>query len=141
MTDTGLELYRQQLVGAVDVLQKTYEAGNLKVEYDNRDNIDMRTQRDPFLCAEVMFIGGQQADLSNKPVHRILGMLVLTAKTREGMGSAGGYKLLEHFYPNLQWRVIGNVRLEVAEFSRPRLVGGWWGFSAMIPFHINRFPT
>ena len=141
MSNTGLELYRQQLVTEVEVLRATYAGCPLEIEYDNRDNIDMQNQRDPFLCVEVMYIGGQQADLSNKPVHRIPGMLVLTAKTREGMGSAGGYKLLEHFYPNLQWRVIGNVRLEMAEFSRPRLVGGWWGVRAMIPFHINKFPT
>ena len=141
MADTGLELYRQQLVAEVEALRGTFLAHALSIEYDNRDNINMLTQRDPFLCVEVMYIGGQQADLSNKPVHRIVGMLVLTAKTREGMGSSGGYKLLEHFYPSLQHRVIGNVRLEMAEFSKPRLVGGWWGVSAMIPFHINKFPT
>lgn len=141
MADTGLELYRQQLVSEVENLKDSFTEHTLNIEYDNRDNINMITQRDPFLCVEVVYIGGQQADLSNKPVHRIVGMLVLTAKTRDGGGSSGGYKLLEHFYPNLQHRVIGNVRLEMAEFSRPRLVGGWWGVSAMIPFHINRFPT
>ena len=141
MTNTGLELYRQQIVAEVEALRATYAGCPLEIEYDNRDNIDMQNQRDPFLCVEVMYIGGQQADLSNKPVHRIPGMLVLTAKTRDGMGSAAGYKLLEHFYPNLQWRVIGNVRLEMSEFSRPRLVGGWWGVSTLIPFHINKFPT
>ena len=141
MADTGLELYRQQLVAEVEVLRGTFTAHPLSVEYDNRDNINMLIQRDPFLCVEVMYIGGQQADLSNKPVHRIIGMLVLTAKNREGAGSSGGYKLLEHFYPNLQHRAIGNVRLEMAEFSKPRLVGGWWAVSAMLPFYINRFPT
>lgn len=141
MSSTGLGLYREQLVAELDALRATWVDYKLEVEYDNRDNIDMLSQRDPFLCAEIMFIGGQQADLSNKPVHRIVGMLVLTAKTREGAGSAGGYNLLEHFYPNMQHKVIGNVRLEMAEFSKPRLVGGWWGVSAMLPFHINRFPS
>lgn len=141
MADTGLELYRQQIVAEVKNLKGFFTGHTLNIEYDNRDTVNMLTQRDPFLCVEIMYIGGQQADLSNKPVHRIIGMLVLTAKTREGMGSSGGYKLLEHFYPNLQHRVIGNVRLGMAKFSKPRLVGGWWGVSAMIPFHINRFPT
>ena len=141
MSDTGLELYRQQIVSEIELARAAFSEYELHVEYDNRGNIDMLSQRNPFLCAELMFTGGQQADLSNKPVHRITGMLVLTAKTREGAGSAGGYKLLEHFYPRLQHRVITNVRLSMATFDRPRLVGGWWGTSAILNFHINKFST
>lgn len=135
----SLETYRQQLVTAIEVQRALWTDYTLEVEYDNRDNIDLQAQANPFLCAEILFIDGKQADLSSNPVHRVVGMLILTAKTREGMGSAKGYTLLDHFYPSLQHRVIGNVRLEMASFSRPKLVGGWWGISAILPFHINKF--
>jgi hypothetical protein len=141
MTDTGLELYRQNLVTEIEKHRESFSRYPLEVEYDNRSSVDMQSQTNPFLSVEVMYIDGYQADLSNKPVHRIVGMLVLTAKTREGMGSSEGYRLLEHFYPKVQWQVLGGVRLDMAKMVRPRLVNGWWAVSATIPFHINKFPT
>lgn len=139
MSNTGLESYRQQLTAAVEEAKVASGLTSLAIEFDNRSNIDMRQQQEPFLCVEIMFTGGVQADLSHNPVHKITGILVLTAKSREGSGSAGCYKLLDELYPRLQRRVIGNVRLEMADFAKPRLVGGWWGVSALLPFRVNKF--
>jgi hypothetical protein len=137
----SLELYRQQLVTEIELHKASFTDYSVVVEYDNRTIVDTQLQKNSFLSAEIMYIDGYQADLSNKPVHRIIGMLVLTAKTREGAGTAEGYKLLEHFYTRLQWKVVGKVRLDMAKMVRPRLLNGWWGVSATIPFHINKFPS
>lgn len=141
MSDTGLELYRQHIVGAVNAAKAGFTAHTVEIEYDNRQNLEIPTLENPYLCVEIMFTGGSRADLSNNPVHKIVGMLVITSKIRDGKGTADCYRLLEHFYPKLQNRVVGSVRLEMADFDRPRLVNGWWGISALIPFRINKFST
>jgi hypothetical protein len=141
MADTGLELYRQQIVGAIEAAKVGFTIYTVEIEYDNRQNMDFATLETPHLCAEIMFTGGSRGDLSNKPVHKIVGMLVLTSKVRDGKGPADCYRLLEHFYPKIQNQVVGSVRFEMADFDRPRLVTGWWGVSALIPFRINKFST
>jgi hypothetical protein len=138
---SNIETYRQQLVSAVEVAKETYANQDLVIEYDNRYLVDMNTQTDPFLCVEVSYVGAAQADLSNKPVHKIAGMLILTAKVREGAGTANAYNLLDHFYEKLQFRVIGDCRMEMANIIRPAKLAGWWGISAIIPFRVNKFST
>ncbi len=138
---SNIETYRQQLVSAVEVAKETYANQDLVIEYDNRYLVDMNTQTDPFLCVEVSYVGAVQADLSNKPVHKIAGMLILTAKVREGAGTANAYNLLDHFYEKLQFRVIGDCRMEMANIVRPAKLAGWWGISAIIPLRVNKFPT
>lgn len=138
---SNIETYRQQLAAAVEVARESYVDQNLIIEYDNRYLVDMNTQTDPFLCVEVTYAGARQADLSNKPVHMIAGLLVLTAKVREGAGTANAYNLLDHFYEKLQFRVIGDCRMEMANIVRPAKLAGWWGISAIIPFRVNKFPT
>lgn len=138
---SNIEAYRQQLVSAVEVAKETYANQDLVIEYDNRYLVDMNTQTDPFLCVEVSYAGAAQADLSNKPVHKIAGMLILTAKVREGAGTANAYNLLDHFYEKLQFRVIGDCRMEMANIIRPAKLAGWWGISAIIPFRVNKFST
>lgn len=136
---TNIDTYRQQLVAAIEAAKESYTNKNLVIEYDNRYLVDMNTQSDPFLCAEIVYVGAVQGDLSNKPIQKIAGMLVLTAKVREGAGTAGAYSLLNHFYENLQFRVIGNCRMEIASIVKPAKLAGWWGISAVIPFRINKF--
>lgn len=137
---SSLELYRQQLVTAIEAARATYEEDcDLVVEYDNRDSVNMKTQSKPFLTVEIEYVGGVQGDLSNKPVHKIAGILILTAKVREGAGTAAVYRLIEHFYTSLQFRVIGDCRVEMADLVKPSRLGGWWGVSAVLPFRVNKF--
>lgn len=138
---SNLDTYRQQLVAAVEIARETYADSQLLVEYDNRYLVDMNTQTDPFLCAEITYAGAKQADMSNKPVQKIAGLLILTAKVREGAGTAAAYSLLSHFYENLQFRVIGDCRMEMASIVKPAKLAGWWGISAIIPFRVNKFTT
>lgn len=135
----NLDAYRQQLVAAVEAARNTYSDCDLVIEYDNRDIVDMRTQSTPFLSVEIEYIRAVQGDLSSKPIHKIAGLLILTAKVREGAGTAAAYTLLEHFYTALQYRVIGDCRLEFSDLIKPTQLKGWWGVSAVIPFRVNKF--
>lgn len=138
-----LERYRAELVRAVSEQVAAYTDFELKAEYDNRDSVDLVNQKDPFVAVEVVFSDGWQADLSAKPIHRILGNLILTVKCRQGSGSAQAYSVLSHLYTNLQHRIVdGNIRVSMAKFAgKPTLVGGWWNVSVILPFHVNQFPV
>lgn len=137
----SLEIYRNQIITEVKLLTDSFTAYPLIVEYDNLDNLDASQTENPHLCCELKFIDGRQADLADKPVHRITGMLILTAKARASKGTIGCYRLLEHFYPKLQGKFIGDCKMMMADFDPPRLVSGWWGTSVLITFHANRFST
>ena len=135
-----LNEYRKTVVAAVQAAKAGFTKYPVSIEWDNRDTVNMQQQTDPFLCCEFVFNGGRQADLSNKPIHRLTGFIILTAKSKDGAGSAEALTLLSHFYPQIQRRVLGTtakVHTEYADLDRPRLVQGWWGVSALVPFKID----
>lgn len=136
----NLDTYRQQLVAEIEAIRIQSGSG-VVIQYDNRDIVETTTQSGPFLDVSIEYIDGEQVDLSNKPVHRIVGLLVLTARVREGSGSAGAYDLLSNFYMKLHGRQVGDVKLAMSKFSRPKKVDGWWGVASFMPFHINQFPA
>lgn len=137
---SNLDTYRQQLVAAIEAAKATYESDcDLVIEYDNRNTVNMRTQDTPFLSVEIEYIRAVQGDMSNKPVHKIAGILILTSKVREGAGTSKAYQLIEHFYTSLQFQVIGDCRMEMSDLTKPSKLGGWWGISAIIPFRVNKF--
>jgi hypothetical protein len=129
---------RAALVAEVEAVKATFATYPLTIEYDNRIVVDPATQVNPFLCVEVDVYDGWQADLSSNPIHRLLGMLILTAKVKVGSGVKQQTDLLDFFYPKLQRRKIGPAILEMAKPDKARTVGGWVGMSALIPFRADR---
>jgi hypothetical protein len=136
----SLELYRQSLTSAVEAAKVGFTAYPLIIEYDNRLLVDYSTQSNPYLCVEIMFVDGEQADLSPAPIHRINGFLNVVAVGKEGSGTAKLYTLLDHFYPQLQHKTFGDVRTKMATMTKPKLVTGWWGVACMVPFWVDKFP-
>jgi hypothetical protein len=135
-----LNEYRKEVTQAVLDIKTAFTDYPVSVEWDNRDTVNMQEQQMPFLCCELVFNGGRQADLSNKPIHRLQGFVILTGKSREGTGSSDALTLVSHFYQRLQRRVIGTtakVHTYYAELDKPRMVQGWWGVSALVPFTID----
>lgn len=130
--------YREQLTAAVVAAKTGFTEFPPLVEFDNRDTVPRQGLDHPFLTCEIQITAGRQADLSSSPIHRLIGFLILTAKARDGEGTARAYRLLEHFYPQLHRQKIGDVHLEYADFDKPRLVQGWWGISALIPLKIDK---
>ena len=137
----SLETYRNQIITEVKLAVDAFTTYPLEVEYDNMENLDASQTENPHLCCELQFIDGRQADMADTPVHRVTGMLILTAKVRASKGTLGCYRLLEHFYPRLQGRFVCDCKMMMADFDPPRLVSGWWGTSAIIVFHANRFAS
>lgn len=134
----SLEQIRQDLTNAVQVIVPTFSEYVLNVGYENRELIDPARQSNPYLEVEVQFGPAWQADLAPNPIHRISGLLILTAKVREGGGSGAVNRLLDHFYPKLQRRRIGISLLDMASFPKAATVKGIYSKSVVLPFVADK---
>lgn len=133
-----IEALRQSLVGAVEAAKAGFSEYQLNIGYDNRFVIDPLTQVNPFLEVEIQLGPGWQADLSYNPIHRITGLLILTAKVRDGQGTSKINRILDHVYPKLQRRRIGLALTEMPSFPRGVSKNGIYGQSVVIPFVADK---
>lgn len=133
-----LDDYRQALTAAVEAAKAGFTAYTPVMEYDNRILVKPGEQANPVMSVGIIFSDGAQADLSANPFHRITGMLTLSARAKDGDGTAKAYKLLEHFYPKLQRRTISQVNMEMAKLVAPKRANGEWVVSAIVPFWLSK---
>lgn len=141
LTPKTLEDYRKSIVGAIEATKLTFAGGYpLVIEYDNRILVDTQKQTDPYLQVEIVYLGAEQADLSENPIHRLTGMIILTAKVKEGGGTAELNKLMEAFYPALQRKNFGDVRTFMSDIvtAKAQTKDGWVGLPVTIPFLIHK---
>lgn len=132
-----LEQHRQSIVTAVEAAKATFTTYPLIIEYDNRMLIDQATQRNPYLCVDILFMDGFQADLSTNPIHRKVGQIHLQAVVKEGAGSAQALQLLDHFGTALQAKILGGVRTKMQTYARSKPHLGWVYTPVVIPFWTN----
>lgn len=133
-----IEAIRQALVSAVVAAKAGFPDESLQIEYENFSIIDPLQQVSPYLTVEIQLGSGWQADLGPNPIHRIAGLLILTAKVREGTGTAGACRVLDHFYPKLQRRRIGLSLTGMPSFPAGKVVNGVYCQSVLIPFVADK---
>lgn len=132
-----LEQHRQSIVAAIETAKTTFTDYPLVIEYDNRMLIDHSTQINPYLCVDIRFMAGEQADLSVNPIHRKIGQIHLQAVVKEGAGMAKALQLLDHFSPLIQRKTLGGVYTRMATFTKEQMYKGWVYYPAIIPFWTN----
>jgi hypothetical protein len=79
----------------------------LKLQLSNRNLVDLSVQQDPYVCVEVAWLDGFQADLNPKPVIRSVGQIVISAMVKENAGFADGARLRDHFIPYFERKDTG----------------------------------
>lgn len=135
----SMESIRLAIVNAVSDIGKTYPT-TLVIEYDNHIIVDTKTQKAPFLVSQVHLMDGEQADLSDRPIHRVYGQIHLAAAVREGVGRQAASQLLDFFYPKLQRRKFGPVRTKMAVPTKEVTHEGWVYYPVLIPFWSDLLP-
>lgn len=133
----SLESARQSIVAAVEAAKVGCPGGVPVIEYDNRILVDTQTASDPFLCVEIHFISGEQADLSNAPRHRFYGQIHLKAAAKEGDGTAKQLAILTHFYTQLQRKQFGIVRTKASTMAPRMPHKGWLYYPCILPFWFD----
>lgn len=130
---------RQDIYTAVEAAKAGFTEYAVTIEYDNNLVIDASSRELPFLRVRVKFLDGMQVDLSNAPIHRVLGQIHLAAAVKEGAGVSVGYRLLDHFYPQLQRKSLGAVRTHMAKVTDHVKIEGWVHLPVIIPFWTDKF--
>lgn len=130
----GLETARQSIVTAIEAAKTGNPVSGLIIEYDNRIIVDTQTQTNPYLAVQIMWMSGEQADLSATPLHRMWGQIHLAAVVKEGSGSAAANGLLDWFYPRLQRKAWGAVRTLMADYAPVKPWQGWVYYPVLTPF-------
>lgn len=129
------EQARVAIVTKVAAIASTWVGPTLIVDYDNKELVNWATQTNPFLSVEIVHIDGYQAGLSNVPVQRVLGTIVLTAKAPIGSGMKALNDLLEFFYPAMHMTdSMTPVRTYAARLVDGKPTASWRAKAAVIPF-------
>lgn len=120
----------------IETAKAAWSAYTLLVDYENLGDIDLAAQVNPYLAVDIVYLDGEQLDLSDNPLVGDFGSIVIAAGVKEGSGTRGLIQLLDHFRPYLQLKDdIGNVRTKAARMSKapvPRM--GFYFLTMTIPF-------
>lgn len=106
----------------------------LKVQYENRNLVDVSLQTLPYAIVETVFMGGYQADLGPNPLTKQLGQIVLSACVKLGGGNQDAYRILDHFTPYLARKNFSLVRTQAAVAQKPLSQAGWEIYPLIVPF-------
>lgn len=135
ITNTTINQARTKLRQVVEGLKTSWTDYPLSIEYDNLFIINFESQAKPFLRVSMVFQDGQQADLAEKPIHRIPGSIIIEAYDKIGAGNANSDKLLSHFYPAIHMTDANPpLRTYAAKIVGRMPVKGWMALAAVIPF-------
>jgi hypothetical protein len=132
----SLEQARQSLVTAVEAVKLTYPSSVI-IEYDNRNIVDTHRQHEAWLEVKVQFVDAYQGDLGPNPFHRHIGVLELSAYTKEGHGTAKGLGLVDYFSSRLHGRQFGAVRTLFTDMRPSSQHKGWYISRVGIPFWFD----
>lgn len=139
---TTIQQARSALRTRVEALKATWADYVLKIEYDNLFTVNPETQVDPFLRVNLVLMDGMQADLALKPIHRVMGTIIIEALDKQGAGNAKMDKLVNHFYRPIQMTdTIPPLRTQAARIGTRMTEKGWAATAALIPFWYDDFPT
>jgi hypothetical protein len=132
------EQIRQDIASAIDALKADFPGGYLiLIEYDNILLVDTQYQINPYLRVDIKYIDMEQADLSDNPMHRIHGQIILAAGVKEGGGTRAANTILDYFYPKLQRRTFGIVHTHMATVGPDVPHLGWLYSPVVIPFWVD----
>lgn len=139
---TSLNEVRTKVRIAGQALAATWTDYPLIIEYDNFELVNFETQQNPFLRILFRPMGGNQADLAKRPIHRVPAMLTIEAWDKKGKGNARMDKLLSHFYPSFQMTDRHMpLRTFAAQLFNREPGKGWEVTFASIPAWYDSFPT
>jgi hypothetical protein len=131
---------RQSIVTAIEAARASL-GSPIIVEYDNRKAVDPANQHAPWLSVTVEVLDSYQGDLSNAPLHRHIGVILLAAYAKEGQGVVDSLTLLEHISTRIHRRQFGTVRTHLTDVRPNRRVAGWHVTTLAVPFWFDVVAT
>jgi hypothetical protein len=120
----------------IERAKAAWTAYTLKIEYDNRDSVDLAALTDPYLMVDIVWGDAQQMDIGQRPLVSDYGSIIVAAGCKVGAGKAPLLALLDFFRPYLQLRnPLGTVKTHVAHVDpRPVEKDGYYYQTMTVPF-------
>lgn len=143
-TSLSTDAARAELAGMIEAARAAWTAYALPVESENRGMIDLAAPeaQQPFLSWEIAWRSGVQASLGVNPLGRQYGQLVVAAKVKEGTGSSGCQKLLDHLAAFVENRQGTLVNTGIAQVHQAAQAQGWYALPMIVVFWYDRIiPT
>jgi len=107
----------------------------LLIETDNRDIVDLASQTNPFICASIINLSGEQLDLGAAPRTRQYGQIQLAIAAKQGKGTGDIEDLLDFIAPYFSMKDFATVRCFAISLQKPRKEKEWYYQPLIIPFY------
>lgn len=111
------------------------------VEYENHVQINPDSQQRPYVMLDILYLDGEQKDLSNKPLVATLGQLVLAIGVKENTGTLFAETLRDFLVPYFELKNWPEGVVHVAEPQKAALRKGWVYFPVLFNFTVYRHTT
>lgn len=134
----SMELARQDLYGALEAARQAWPDWSLDLQTGNNNLIDISMQERPYVTAEVVFMGGEQASLGSKPLVATYGHLVLGFCIKEAQGTAQVYKIADHFARFVEFKDFAIARTRAFAPQKAKPDRGWYVLPVLVPFWYHR---
>lgn len=113
---------------------------NFKLKYENRETIDMSTQKDPFACVEIILTDTYQASLGVQQKHkRYMGTVYLEICVLAGTGTSSPNIIADHFCEFLEIASFEGVNTMAGSIGNGRVEKGWYKLPMGVPFWSDKF--
>lgn len=136
------EAIRANVATRVETAKTAWLDYALKVQFDNRDMVDLQSQVLPFVMMDLDFRAAEQADLNRNPRVQIYGTINIVACCKFGDGTSKVLKLVDHFIPYFELTgAITPIQTKAAAITPSRTFKGWYAQPLVIPFWSTRTST
>ena len=134
---TTLVQARAAIIGRVNTHWTTAFPA-VKMYYDNAYPADSEVDSlSSYVACVIKFTGGAQMDISPNPNHRVRGMIVFTAASREGSGSSKVLGYLDSLAAAMKFAQFGGVVTKEPMPGVPMTEEGWFSYDLSIPFYVD----
>lgn len=131
---------RAAIYSRLDTLM-TASYASIPVRYENRLDVDLSAQVEPFLGVELIFNDGVQASLGRQIIVRYPGAIYLSVFTKQGEGIADALTLLASLADTFKTVTFSGVVCSAPRPLPARPHQGWYVHTLRVPFHFDDVPA
>lgn len=127
-------LFRQRVAATLIQAIADWTGDPFDVEYENHTQINPASQTRPFVLLDIVYLDGDQKDLSDKPLIGTMGQIYITVAVQQFTGTRFAEELRDFLAPYFELKNWAEGVTAVAEPQKDRLLNGWVYFPVLFNF-------
>lgn len=109
----------------------------IPVLYENRLNVDLNLQTEPFVACELVWNDGSQIGMGDTPGKRYMGAIWLATANKQGEGTAELLAVMTTLSDAFGIKTVGGVTCQAPRPLPGYLKDGWYFQPVRIPFYFD----